>query len=293
MSTAHEKWLADRLQGVGASEVAALLDLDPYQSAFSLWALKTGRIPPQPETKLLYWGKKIEPILAEAYVEQTGRTLIDPGRETIRRGEHPYLFATLDREILPINDGRGPGVLECKNVDDHLTNAWADAPPLKVQVQIQAQLAVTGYSWAVAGALIGGNDDRFVEVLRHDELIEVIEDAATTFMQCVRDDVPPMVDGSSATTEALKRMFPEDSGREMDLPFEAHVYAVALEQAKSELKRWGEIESRAKNSLVAMLGNATSGRIGNAIYTYKKQHRKETVVAASDFRVLRRKELKP
>lgn len=287
-------WLEARRQGVGASEVAALLGVDPYRSAFAVWAEKTGRVVPEDlsDKQAVQWGNALEPLVARAWSEQTGREIVDHGRTTIRRRAHSLLFATLDREIVDAGDGIGPGVLEVKAPGYLQREHWESDPPLKYVVQVQAQLAVTGHQWGVLAALIGGQDFRAFTIDRDDALIEVIEDAVTTFWRCVEEGVPPSVDGSESTRHALARLYPRDSGAEIELPPEAVTYALALEQAKDELKKWGAVEADAKNKLVALIGDASSARLGNTLYTYKTQTRKETVTTASTFRVLRKKEAK-
>ena len=39
----RENWLAVRKQGIGASDAAAAVGLNPYQSQLELWMVKTGR----------------------------------------------------------------------------------------------------------------------------------------------------------------------------------------------------------------------------------------------------------
>ena len=43
----REEWLAQRLTGLGASECATVLGLNPFQSPFQLWAEKTGVAEPE------------------------------------------------------------------------------------------------------------------------------------------------------------------------------------------------------------------------------------------------------
>ncbi len=44
MFSTEEQWQAERLLGIGASEAAAVLGIDPWKSALELWALKTGQV---------------------------------------------------------------------------------------------------------------------------------------------------------------------------------------------------------------------------------------------------------
>ena len=42
----HEEWLSIRNKYIGGSDAGAVVGLDDYKSPYSLWAEKTGRIPP-------------------------------------------------------------------------------------------------------------------------------------------------------------------------------------------------------------------------------------------------------
>ena len=42
----REEWKALRHQYIGGSDAASVVGLNPYKSAFSLWAEKTGKIAP-------------------------------------------------------------------------------------------------------------------------------------------------------------------------------------------------------------------------------------------------------
>ena len=74
----REQWLKVRKQGIGASDAAAAVGLNPYQSPLELWMIKTGRdglLPaPNPDDihTPLYWGNLLEPKVAEAYAKATG-----------------------------------------------------------------------------------------------------------------------------------------------------------------------------------------------------------------------------
>ena len=74
----REQWLKVRKQGIGASDAAAAVGLNPYQSPLELWMIKTGRdgLLPAPDPDdihtPLYWGNLLEPKVAEAYAKATG-----------------------------------------------------------------------------------------------------------------------------------------------------------------------------------------------------------------------------
>ncbi|MDN5596762.1 MAG: YqaJ viral recombinase family protein, partial [Pseudomonas sp.] len=73
----REDWLAVRKGGIGSSDAAAAVGLNPYKSQLELWLEKTGRdaslprIDPQDEESPAYWGNVLEPIVAWHYSKRT------------------------------------------------------------------------------------------------------------------------------------------------------------------------------------------------------------------------------
>ena len=73
----REDWLQIRKQGIGSSDAAAAVGLNPYKSQLELWMEKTGRdagmpkADPQDEESPMYWGNVLEPIVAWHYSKRT------------------------------------------------------------------------------------------------------------------------------------------------------------------------------------------------------------------------------
>lgn len=79
----RDDWLAVRRTGIGGSDAAAAVGLNPYMSALELWLDKTGRgdgMPrpaPDDTTSPTYWGTLLEPIVAASYTKQTHENNFD------------------------------------------------------------------------------------------------------------------------------------------------------------------------------------------------------------------------
>ncbi|WP_430305180.1 lambda-exonuclease family protein, partial [Pseudomonas mosselii] len=73
----REDWLQIRKQGIGSSDAAAAVGLNPYKSQLELWLEKTGRdagltkADPHDEESPLYWGNVLEPIVAWHYSKRS------------------------------------------------------------------------------------------------------------------------------------------------------------------------------------------------------------------------------
>lgn len=282
-------WLERKREAIGASEVAALLGLSPWKSPYALWAEKTGAVPiDETESEWQRWGVLLEPIVCDEYARETGRKVVDHGRYASRvSATCPHLSATLDREV--IDDARGPGVLEAKNVSAWKQGDWEDGAPLLYQVQIQAQLEVTGHRWGSAAALVGGNTFRWCDVERDDAFIEMMRRKVAEFWQLVEKRTPPPVDGSQSTAEVLRRLYPNDSGETVALDGVAMTWRDEMEQADAEIKAATERKNAAKNQVIAAIGDATFGVLPDGErFSFKQTTRKESITKASTFRTLRR-----
>jgi putative phage-type endonuclease len=284
------EWLARRRQSIGASEVAAILGLSPWESAYSLWAKKVYGDDAGDETEWQRWGNIIEPAICEEYSRQTGREVVDHGRYAVRYSETcPHLSATLDREVIGRDKGDGPGCMDAKNVSAFKASDWQDGAPLVYQVQVQAQMEVTGYRWGSLACLLGGNTFRWCDVERNESFIEMMRRKVAEFWKLVEQKTPPPVDGSLSTAEVLKRLYPKDSGESIELPREAADWSAQYEQAQAEIKAAEERKREAQSKLIEAIGAATVGVLPDGTkWTYRTQERKAAVVAASSFRVLRK-----
>ncbi len=303
----EEEWLAERDNGVGASEIAVLLGLSPWSSPFHLWAQKRGRVSKgASDAEHLEYGRFMEAGAAARYEYRTGRKLRDLGRYTILRSKRwPFLFATLDRiiESLPAADSAeaqfypvepwmiGEGCCEIKNPIIHGYRAWDEGVPLHYQAQLQAQLAVTGWAWGSFGASMPDGTFRAIDMQRNEGFVALAVEKAEAFMRCVSDDTWPPADGSEWTKLALKEMYPRDNGLEVILPPEAAEWDAELQQAKEQRKLAEAHEEEMANKLKAAIGDATAGVLPDGSrYTHRMQSRKEFIQKATSFRVLRRVE---
>lgn len=294
------EWLEQRRRGVGASDAAVILGLSKWKSPMGLYAEKVGLVPiSQEENDLLEWGNRLEPVIALKYSDETGRQVQDPGPFTIQQSlDADFQIATLDRIVAGagmVHDnapvlGNGPGVLELKNVIEFKREDWEEEPPLVYQVQVQHQLAVTGFKWGSIAAIIGGRSFVWQDIPRNERFIAMLRQREEEFWRRVVNQQPPPPDGSDATTEVLKALYPkEQDGEIVPAPAELIAYADQLAAAKLEIKAAKAKEKEAENRIKAFIGEHLGCVLPNGVgFTFKQQKRAGYVVNESNFRVLRR-----
>lgn len=208
---AYQDWLEVRKQGIGSSDAATACGLNPYMSMLELWLIKTGRQTQSIEDESsgvspLYWGKQLEPLVAEFYSMHTHNKV----RRINAVLQHPdpdkhFMLANLDYSVVGSDDVQ---ILECKTAGEHGAKLWRDGVPLYVLCQVQHQLAVTGKQAAHVCVLICGHETKIFKVTRSESVIEHIINAERYFWECVEKDTPPSVDASESAAKAIQQLYP-------------------------------------------------------------------------------------
>ena len=227
---------AMRMSGIGASEMASIVGLNPWSSAHDVWALKVGLIEPFQGNAHTARGTYLEPSIRRWYADEAGVTVTLPG--TLRHPEIPYILATPDG-ITDHEDG--PRILEIKAPSFRTAHHWGepgtDEIPDYYIPQVTQQMAVTGCRKADVAALIGGALQ--VYTVEFDiELWEYLEDAAATFWACVESREPPEVDASAGCSSYLAQRFASHSDEILPANGEVEDLAErlrAVREAKADL----------------------------------------------------------
>lgn len=253
-----EEWLEHRRQGIGGSDAAAILGMNPWKSPMDVWLEKTGEFTEDEsqDNEKMYWGTALEDVVAREFMTRTGLK-VRRRNAILKHKQYPFMIANVDRLVV----GQSTG-LECKTAGYYSTDDWAMGVPDYYMPQVQHYMAVTGYkAWYVA-VLIGGQEFKYYKVARDDSFIRELIQAETAFWKLVEERTPPPIDGTRASTELVKKLYPEaEKGKEIELPFEAFELIQQYEQACEEEKRIQLIKSEATNRLKDMLGTAEKGTI--------------------------------
>ena len=166
-------WLDMRLRDITSTDCAALFGQSPYKTIFSVYHTKKRALMNKfKENEYIKWGQRLERIIANGLAEEHGFK-IEPMDEYIRIPEL-RIGSSFDFRI-----GKDT-VFEIKNVSDRVFRSqWvfdketALAPP-HIELQVQHQLALSGYSSAYIGVLAGGNTSYLLRRDRNEEVIEEI-----------------------------------------------------------------------------------------------------------------------
>lgn len=287
----REAWLAARQGSTGASAAAAMFDLG-FQTKLQAYAVATGAMAPPEETEAMRMGHVMQPVIRDLYEAETGHKTQDWGDFTIlRNSEFPNMHVTLDYPILvgsgfTTGDGlplTAPAVLECKNVGHWMVPQWADGEiPIPIQMQVQQQLAVTGWEWGAVAAILAGGAFVWAYVERDEDFIQTLASRVEEFWHNVKNGTPPEPTADDA--EALRALFPQQvEGKTVQLDADLLLIAARREANKMIVKELGECIDEDTNLLKAAIGDAEFGEFEDGTrYSCKRKvtkahQRKESV----------------
>lgn len=282
-------WLADRRRGVGASDVAGILDLSPWATPYSVWADKVYGSDDDSESAAMAFGRRAEAMVAEWFHEKTG--LYVGGQQQSCEGVVSHHRCTIDgkvyesRPCLDCLKHRGYhcqaeplGALEIKSTSATPKDWEDDGIPIQYQCQGQWTMHVTGldHLWFAVLHLAFGRPDLVVYELARDQAdIDLIVKAVDTFWtDHVITGVPPDTDGHQATTYATKHL-PANAGETIELDARMALNIQSLAVVKAQRKELDEHIEAAENMVRAELGEATEGYVdGVLVVSHRPQSRR-------------------
>lgn len=268
--TTHEAWLEERKKSLGGSDVGAVLGMNEYSSPYTIWAEKTGKLPPFEGNEWTRLGNDLEEYVADRFAEKSG---LEVRREnaTIRNDKYPHLHANIDRRVVGMKAG-----VECKLTSEMNAKKYKDGEfPDRFYAQCVDYLAVTEYERWFLAVLIYGKGIKIYQMTRipndtvpewcessvyvSDGEIEALTKTTADFWKnYVLTNTPPMADGSDSTSKTLITIYAESNGESVDLmPFESD-----LEQYKhlSLLEEdYKKMKNEVANRIKGYMGEASKG----------------------------------
>lgn len=188
MTPSREEFLARRKQGIGGSDVAAVLGVSPYRTPYQVWLDKTGQAPEREETEILHFGQVLEQVIADEFVRRNG-VKVQRRNAMYHHKDHPELVANIDRYIV------GGKILECKTCNAFAADKFGkdgDSVPDEYLLQVQHYMHITGIHEAVLAVLIGGNQYRQFELMYDWSLADFAAAKCVEFWQkYVLTNTPP------------------------------------------------------------------------------------------------------
>jgi len=279
----NPRWHELRRAGVTASEIAAVMGLSPWQSAFSLYWQKVNGWGSE-GNEYTSTGSHLEDAIADWWIAENDplENLVMCPAGLYAHPDRPWQLATPDRLLLGVCgwcDGAGSRVdprdgddadcqgcagtggcgllalLECKWVA-HSWDGWGepgtDDIPVYYRAQALWQLDVLGVD-EVHFAVLGPGGFRAYGPVRRDEMdLRVMRHAGAQFHARLESGDAPDLDGHAATLATLSRLHPSLGEGDVEVPVEL---AETYRRARALKKRIEAVVDRCEARIRAALGS--------------------------------------
>ena len=241
-----------RATGIGSSDIASIVGLNPWRSAHDVWMVKRGLVVEEGNVRTRM-GSRVEACVLDEYREETGAELAQFG--TVRHAENDWMLATPDAFVFG-----APRLVEVKCVGWRSAFHWGDeedAIPDYYRPQVEWQMAVTGAEDAHVAAWIGGSDFRIYTVRRNAVLADALVEAGRRFwFDHVLTGEPPAIDGSDGARRMLAQMYPRNTKPLLSASAEHDRLADCLARARLAFDEAEQAKKAAENAVIEAIGDA-------------------------------------
>lgn len=273
-TSSQEEWLKERQKSIGGSDAGTICGYNTYSSPYALWAEKTGAVEPEDLTdkEAVRLGNDLEEYVAKRFTEKTGKK-VRRCNFTFRNDDFPFAHANIDREVIGENAG-----LEIKTTSnfEYIHRCENGEYPEQWYCQMLHYMMVTGWKkWYLAVLCFGRGFFTF-EIERTPEIeaeIKALANIERGFWAEVETRTPPDIDGRTATTEAVGKVFSHSDEYAVDLSvIEPHLWQYeTLDRQIRELERLKEAEA---NHIKVYMSSAEKGNCGAYTVSWRTQERK-------------------
>lgn len=264
----HEQWLTLRKNSIGGSDAGALMDMNPYQSPVSLYADKKGLSKDKETNEAMRLGNDLEDYVSRRWMEKTGKK-VRADNFMYQHDDYDFITANIDRDVVGENAG-----LECKTMSGFVKYDLENGEvPAQYYAQCQHYMLVKGYDKMYLAILVFQRGIYCLEVERNEEFIKELLAAEIDFWtNYIEKDQMPPPDGSDASMEAIKQIYPSDINSQMQLPNADAEIRRYLELGKA-IKDIEEEKKKIQAQLCARLGDTGVGIDAEYACSWKSQAR--------------------
>lgn len=268
-------WLKQRARGIGGSDVAAIMGISKYKSAYALYMEKVGKIKPADlsDNQAVKWGTTLEPIVGEEYKKNHPKREVRRVNAVLRSIKRPWAQASLDYEVK--DEKLGWGVLEIKTAGVFSAPDWEDGIPAYYKTQIAHYLSITERPFADVAVLIGGQEYREYrytrDVIFEEKLNQAVDDFYARYIK--GEEVPPITSKESDTASVLKANEPHADDiieyKDDITPFQA------LVSARDRRDKATEDYKQAANEIRKIIGDKKGVHTPLGKFTWIRMHAKK------------------
>ena len=263
-----EKWLKKRKEGIGGSDAASVLGLNPYKSSMSVYmGIKNDLVIDEEINYKMDLGNKLEDFVANEFTLKTGKKVRNVNG-ILKNDKYPFALANIDRAVVGEK-----AFLECKVTNSYSKKSWQKEVPIYCQVQCYHYMAVTGATHCYIAALIGNEELVIHKLDRNEELINEIMNLEKMFWdKCILGEELPIPDGSDDYSSVLQELY-KDSIEEEVILFEKEDLLKRYDDVRELVKDLDSEKKAIEQYLQMQMKEYEVAYLGDRKITWKKQVR--------------------
>lgn len=267
----REEWLNARKGGIGASEVATILGINPFCTPYQLWRLKKGIDSPVQENFAMRAGHYLEDAVAKFYADETGAHIIQSSAEDFifTNTNVPYIQVSPDRtfwEAGKAHNNQNKCILECKTTQrmidkDNIPNYW--------YIQLQTNLGVSEFEHGALAWLIQGRDFDYRNYALDKDFFKFLsEETARFYTDYIVGDKEP---SAMSATDILLKHPRHIEGKIAKASNDILNTIERLKVVKNELKRFDTEKDELEDIIKVAMADAEflEGNGGEIVATWK------------------------
>lgn len=266
----RNEWLQHREQGIGSSEVATILGLNPWETPYQLWRRKKGLDKGKSETFAMKAGHYLEDAVSMFWHDETGRDIIkrSAGDWLMVNTEKPFMRVSPDRTYwlsgMPHNNAN-KGILECKTTQmrvdpDDLPKYWF--------CQVQYQLGVAEYEQGSLAWLSQGREFGYKDIsLVPDFFAWICEEVTKFWIDNVQGNIEPE---AQSVEDVLLRYNRHTDGKILEVSDDIFTACNDLKALKEQIAKLDEHKEELETKIKMCFADAEAISYGGqTIATWK------------------------
>lgn len=305
------EWLEGRRQGIGGSDVAAVLGLSPYKTPLDVWNDKLGLSEDHEPSEAAYWGTTLEDTVAKEFQKRTGYKVQRVDHQ-FSDPENAWMICNIDRAIVnpkiaarvrplktekeiqtyaeltgverPINTDIA---FEAKTAGAYLNKLWGPSQELEIQqgnvttehviplyyeTQVQWYCGILKLRGMYLGVLIGGSDYRMYWIESRPDVFEAIKEKCKTFwFENVLKKVPP----EPTNIKDVLKLYGKTNGETLEAQGDLVVDVGEYVRVDGQIQELNKQKNALKNKVCCQMKDFEAVSIGGkTVITFKQQKTK-------------------
>lgn len=265
-----EEWLALRKQlGIGGSDAGSVIGLNPYKSAYTLWAEKTGKIPEFEGNLTTDVGSYLEEFIAKLFTKATGKKVRRKNRILVN-DKYPFAFADVDRVVVGEN-----AALEIKSTNSYpaMKKLSKGEYPEQWYCQETHYNGVGEFDRIYLAVLINCREFKIFVLDRDEAEISALMSVEEKFWSNVQTNTPPPADGLESTSKTITALYPESNSDNVNL-YSYQTELARYMELSEQIKNLEAAKEEAANKVKAFLGEAGKGESDRYRVTWTSSERR-------------------